>query len=42
VNYDVVVDGLLINSGLIDVVVVMRCSCWWFILWVFIIMDLWC
>jgi len=31
-----VVVGLLMNSWLIDVVVVMRC-CWW----VFIIMELW-
>jgi len=33
--------GLLMNSCLIDVVVVMRCGCWWFIPWVFIITDLW-
>jgi len=29
------------NSWSIDVVV-MRCYCWWFMLWVFIIMKLWC
>jgi len=37
----ILVDGLLMNSCLIDVVVVMRCCCWWFIPWVFIITDLW-
>jgi len=42
VKYDIVVVGLLINSWLIDVVVVMRCYCWWFMLWVFIIMELQC
>jgi len=37
----IVVDGLLVNSCLIDVVVIMRCCCWWFIPWVFIITDFW-
>ena len=37
----VVVD-LWRNSCLIDVVVVMKYCCWWFITWVFIILDLWC
>ena len=32
---------LLMNLCLIDVVVVMRWCCWWFIPWVFIITDLW-
>jgi len=39
VKNDIVVVGLLMNSWLIDVVVVMRY--WWFMLWVFIIMELW-
>jgi len=26
----------------IDVVVVMKYCCWWFMLWVFITMELWC
>jgi len=37
----IVVDGLLMKSCLIDVFVVMRYCCWWFIPWVFIISDLW-
>jgi hypothetical protein len=37
----VVVD-LWWNSCLLDVIVVMRYCCWWFITWVFKIMDLWC
>jgi len=42
VKYDFVVVGLLMNSWSIDVVlVVMRCCCRWFMLWVFIIMELW-
>jgi len=42
VKYDIVVVGLLMNSWLIDVVVAMRCCCWWLMSWVFIIMKLWC
>jgi len=37
----IIVDGLLMHSCLIDVVVVMRCCCWLFMPWVFIITDLW-
>jgi len=42
VEYDIVVDGLLMNSHLNDVVVVMRCCCWWLKPWVIIIIELWC
>ena len=30
------------NSCLIDVVVVMRCFCWWLKPWVIIIIEMWC
>jgi len=40
VKYDVLVDGLLMNSFLIDVVFVMRC-CWWLEPWAIIIIELW-
>jgi len=42
VEYDIVVDGLLMNSYSIDVVVVMRCCCWWLKPWVIKIIELWC
>ena len=38
VKYDIVV-GFLMNSWLIGVVVDIRYCCWWFILWVFVIME---
>ena len=42
VKYDIVVDGMLMNSHSIDDVVVMRCCCWWLKPWVIIIIELWC
>jgi len=40
VKYDVVLVRFLMNSWSIGVVVDIRCCCWWFMLWVFMIMEL--